>query len=238
MTSSAESDSAVSREGGDIPSSIPPWAKAHGFLEIAMTKIFLVRHGEAENPKNVIYGRLPGFGLSAKGREEAKMAGEYLRLHSLARSIYTSSMLRTRQTAQIIHRNIVGSKVTLAEEIIETDLGEWVGKTEEELVKAGVWQVFINHPSRVTVGEGIPSVQKRIVAWIERLVKSKQGQEYIVVSHREPIRLLTLFLEKRQMDDLNQVPCETGSITTVIVDQEMNLFKPIEYWEPDMGEPL
>ncbi|MDP9227152.1 MAG: histidine phosphatase family protein, partial [Actinomycetota bacterium] len=36
--------------------------------------IHLVRHGQVENPKGVIYGRLPGFHLSERGLQEAASA--------------------------------------------------------------------------------------------------------------------------------------------------------------------
>ena len=36
------------------------------------TVVHLVRHGEVENPQRVLYGRIPGFHLSAEGRVMAK----------------------------------------------------------------------------------------------------------------------------------------------------------------------
>ncbi len=33
--------------------------------------LHLVRHGEVENPKGVIYGRLPGYRLSERGQRQA-----------------------------------------------------------------------------------------------------------------------------------------------------------------------
>ena len=36
------------------------------------TLIYLIRHGEVQNPSRVRYGRLPGYGLSDLGREQAK----------------------------------------------------------------------------------------------------------------------------------------------------------------------
>src|SRR5229473_8063733 len=42
------------------------------------TVVHLVRHGEVENPQRVLYGRLPGFHLSADGRVMAKAAANFL----------------------------------------------------------------------------------------------------------------------------------------------------------------
>ena len=43
-----------------------------------MGVVHLVRHGEVENPRGVIYGRLPGFGLSARGRAQVEETAAYL----------------------------------------------------------------------------------------------------------------------------------------------------------------
>ena len=37
------------------------------------TVIHLVRHGQVENPRRVLYGRLPGYHLSLRGRAQANL---------------------------------------------------------------------------------------------------------------------------------------------------------------------
>ena len=61
--------------------------------------ISLVRHGHVHNPRAVFYGRLPGFGLDAQGRQEALRAGRALRAKNLA-AVFSSPLLRARQTAR------------------------------------------------------------------------------------------------------------------------------------------
>ena len=41
-------------------------------------QIHLVRHGEVFNPQGVLYGRLPGYGLSDLGRRMAQAAADDL----------------------------------------------------------------------------------------------------------------------------------------------------------------
>ncbi|MBR9979565.1 MAG: histidine phosphatase family protein [Desulfatitalea sp.] len=62
------------------------------------TCIHLIRHGEVHNPDQILYGRLPRFRLSARGRAQARSAGDHLRAHDL-RAVFSSPLLRTRQTA-------------------------------------------------------------------------------------------------------------------------------------------
>ena len=48
---------------------------------MTVEKIHLVRHGEVENPKGIIYGRLPGFHLSERGQRQAAAAAQHLTAH-------------------------------------------------------------------------------------------------------------------------------------------------------------
>ncbi len=65
------------------------------------TVISLIRHGHVHNPDGLFYGRLPGFGLSAQGRSEAKRVGHALGGKPLT-AIFCGPLLRARQTAQEI----------------------------------------------------------------------------------------------------------------------------------------
>ena len=73
----------------------------------------LIRHGHVDNPNNVLYGRLPGFRLSGKGREQARSAAAALRQWDLA-AIFSSPLLRARQTAREILRYHPGLKLKIS----------------------------------------------------------------------------------------------------------------------------
>ena len=66
------------------------------------TQIFLIRHGSVDNPDDISYGRLP-IPLSKKGREELLSLAGVLKSHSIKFDhLYTSPLVRAKQTAQII----------------------------------------------------------------------------------------------------------------------------------------
>jgi len=67
----------------------------------APTNVYLVRHGNVHNPHKILYGRLPRFRLSERGREEARSAGRFLNGANVA-ALYCSPLLRTLQTAREI----------------------------------------------------------------------------------------------------------------------------------------
>ncbi|HMM43059.1 MAG TPA: histidine phosphatase family protein, partial [Thermomicrobiales bacterium] len=66
-----------------------------------MTTILFVRHTEVENPDGLLYGRLPGFRLSDAGRRHAERVAGAIAGRDIA-AIYSSPLLRARQTAAII----------------------------------------------------------------------------------------------------------------------------------------
>jgi broad specificity phosphatase PhoE len=65
------------------------------------TTIHLVRHGEVHNPEDIYYGRIPGYRLSERGREQAAAAGKFLANKPLV-AIYASPQQRAQETAEII----------------------------------------------------------------------------------------------------------------------------------------
>ena len=70
-------------------------------MESEPIKIYLIRHGEVHNPDQILYGRLPGFRLNDNGRRQAREAGKTLNGRSID-AVFSSPMLRARQTAQAI----------------------------------------------------------------------------------------------------------------------------------------
>ena len=60
--------------------------------------VHLVRHGNVENPDRVVYGRLPDFHLSDRGRAEAAEAGRKLAGRPIG-LVLCSPMERAQETA-------------------------------------------------------------------------------------------------------------------------------------------
>jgi len=93
-------------------------------------RIYLIRHGEVENPKHILYGRLPGFHLSKQGKIEIQQTVMKLK-SSKAKilKIYTSPLERAVETAEIIAKafNISPSNIIKEDRIIEVNTGKWEG---------------------------------------------------------------------------------------------------------------
>lgn len=68
-------------------------------MAVRNTTIYLIRHGEVHNPQQILYGRLPRFRLSTRGIYQAQAAGLELKDRRPLNAVFSSPMLRARQTA-------------------------------------------------------------------------------------------------------------------------------------------
>lgn len=87
-------------------------------VQPATTRILLIRHGHVGNPRSILYGRLPGFRLSALGRLQARCTGRRLRDLPLA-AVVSSPLLRCRQTAHEILALHPGLRLLISQRITE-----------------------------------------------------------------------------------------------------------------------
>jgi probable phosphoglycerate mutase len=145
------------------------------------TTIHLVRHADVHNPAEIIYGRLPRFGLSARGREQAARTARFFADKPLA-AIYTSPQLRARQTAAAIaayHPHLpVRISVLLAE--IRTS---WEGTPAAAL---GKYFNFYD-PLRDPRDESIADIFRRMQRIIRSLCRRHPGHQVVCVTHGDPI---------------------------------------------------
>ena len=147
-----------------------------------------VRHGSTEN--NVarpprLQGRRVDLGLSAQGRREAERTAQLLANQPLA-AIYSSPLQRARETALCI-ANPHGLPVTLVEELVEADVGDWEGRSWEEIEASDPesHQRFLTDPATFGYrGERISAqVQRRVGPAMQQLMGANLGGRIVVVGH-------------------------------------------------------
>jgi broad specificity phosphatase PhoE len=150
------------------------------------TTVWLARHGEAHNPNNVLYARLPRVRLTAEGRRQAEALARVLRRRPLA-AIYSSPMLRARRTADAI----LAAHSELGRFRIDSDLLEvrtaWQGEPNATLEQID-WDLYAHprHPDDDT----LVGISTRMQRWLRRMLKRHAGQEVVGVSHGDPILIL------------------------------------------------
>jgi len=182
-----------------------------------VTVFHLLRHGEP-SVFGRINGRLPGVGLSAKGRAEigavaGRLAGEKIE------AIYASPLQRTRETAEILSDRLT-LPVQYREDVIELDFGEWTGLTADEIRKDERWQMWSRCRSIAAIpgGESWRQVQDRIVHALFDLQRLHPSENVVIVSHGDVIRAGLLFALGMPLDFHSRIEIGLASLSLVRLD--------------------
>ena len=161
-----------------------------------ITVVHLVRHGEVANPRGVIYGRLPGYHLSADGQLMAKAAADYLADRDVV-LLRCSPLDRAVETAAPI-----GQQFGLEPEIDERLIEPWnyfegmtFGVGDGSLRKPRHWKALCN-PFRPSWGEPYREVAARMLAAATDAARAARGHEAVCVSHQLPIWVTRLAVER------------------------------------------
>jgi len=152
------------------------------------TVIHLVRHGHVHNPQAILYGRLPGFGLSEEGREQAQAAAIALRDRPLA-TIFSSPMLRAWQTAEAIrgqgHDGLVVQTSPLLDEVHTFFEGRHVSEAA-----ARDWDVYTGVGPEFEQPADILARAREFIAQVRR---QYAGQHVAAVTHGDLIAFTILW---------------------------------------------
>ncbi len=148
------------------------------------TTIYIVRHGEYENPEYVFPGRLPGYPLSPKGKIQVQGLAAYLKDKNIE-VLYSSPVQRARESAEIIQETLhlpilfddrLMEVRTSLEGISMKLLDETMGKLPylpEQVAKGG---------------ESMEELSSRMYDALEDIRKKHEGKTMLVVTHGDPIR--------------------------------------------------
>lgn len=155
-----------------------------------MTRLILVRHAPTSETGKRLTGRLPGVALSHAGRRAASELARALAGTPL-QAVYTSPVLRCRETAAIIAEPH-GLRPLAHHGLTEVDYGAWAGRTLASLRRTSLWHLIHTAPSRVSFPEGetLPAVQARALAACEALTAAHPEATLALVSHGDVIGLI------------------------------------------------
>jgi probable phosphoglycerate mutase len=141
-----------------------------------MTKstILLVRHGETDwNAAGRLQGQTD-TPLNDLGRRQAAALADRLSADSVT-AIYTSDLLRARETADIV-RGRLGLPVAVEPALRERNWGSWEGLTPTE--RAGV----------AFQGETAEEHRQRTLTAVRRIAERHPGERVLVVTHGGSMR--------------------------------------------------
>ena len=182
-----------------------------------MTVFYLLRHGEPA-VFGRINGRLPGVGLSVKGRAEIAVVAGRLAAEKIE-AIYSSPLQRTRETAEILADRL-GLPIQYREDVIELDFGEWTGLTADQIRQDERWQMWSNCRSIAAIpgGESWRPVQDRVVGALFDLRRRHPSGSIVLVSHGDVIRAGLLFALGMPLDFYSRIEVALASLSTIRLD--------------------
>ena len=158
------------------------------------TKIYLIRHGAIENPDDVIYGRLPGFGLSEKGKEQVRQLAQILNSKGIKFDvIYSSPLDRAVQTAQILNNQVGDTDIEIREELSDVSHASLEGQPLDVLRKV---EFDAYRPEFLVEGGETPqAIINRTKQLLDEVKQKHRSETIALVSHGDPIRLLLWSLQ-------------------------------------------
>lgn len=155
------------------------------------TIVHVCRHGQVDNPDHVLYGRLPGYGLSDLGRRMAQRLAEYFSGVELAHLV-SSPLQRAQETMAPIAAAHPHLDVAIDERVIEAENvfeGVSFGRFNERLLlPQNLWQ--LRNPFRPSWGEPYAELVGRMrPAIVDAAAAAGPGAQALIVSHQLPIYL-------------------------------------------------
>jgi broad specificity phosphatase PhoE len=180
-----------------------------------ITIVHLLRHGEVHNPSGVLYGRLPGYHLSANGRAMAAAAADFFSERMIA-TVYASPLTRAQETAEPVAERH-GLPIITDERLIESgNVLEGKSVSLKHLARNPVNWRYLWNPFTPSWGEPYTEVVARMWAVVERARDENGGREAVCVSHQLPIWVTRLHAEHRRLwHNPQSRECALGSVTSL-----------------------
>lgn len=157
------------------------------------TTILLIRHADVHNPEEVVYGRLPRFRLSKDGLAQAQMTAVALAREPLT-AIYSSPMLRARQTARIIAECHPAVRVSVSKLLQEVHTS-YQGRSWKDLGR----DINLYEPRIHPKDETMDDVGDRMERFVGQLLIRHRGGTVACVSHADPIMIAKVRLQGEKL---------------------------------------
>ena len=198
------------------------------------TVVHLVRHGEVHNPKKLLYGRLPDFHLSSRGRSMAARTATSFKGKDVT-YLAASPLERVQETAAPIAEG-VGQDIQTNRDLIES------GNVFEGLRTKGLRSQLLNpirwrhmtNPLKPSWGEPYAEILERMLRAVDKARAEAEGHEAVLVSHQLPIVMVQRWAQgKRLPHNPATRKCDLASVTTLVFEGDK--LKSWSYSEPAKG---
>ncbi|MEO8288355.1 MAG: histidine phosphatase family protein [Chloroflexota bacterium] len=206
--------------------------------EEAGTIVYFVRHTDVHNPDDILYGRLPRFGLSALGRQQADVTASVLAEEPVD-VFFTSPQLRARQTLKVIAAAHPDAPIHTSSLLAEVVTG-WQGRPHSDL--EGIGFNFYDNPLH-PADEGLDDLWVRIRKFVGRVRRGYPGNNVVALTHGDIVHLARagfrgLPIEIASIRLPHPYPGK-GSLTRFTFSGDLDATYPlsVEYYDPNGDDP-
>ncbi len=183
-----------------------------------MSRLLLARHGQSVSNAVRRFQGVQDVALSELGERQAAALGQALR-HRRVTAVYTSPLERARRTAEIAVEGL-GLSLTQVHELRELSLGDWEGRTVEEISRlpGDPYTQWVRDPVACLPpgAEPLADVQLRVVGAMSEIAAAHpNGQEALVVCHGGVISAYLAFCLGLPLGSIWRLTLSNGSITEI-----------------------
>ena len=140
-----------------------------------------------------MYGRLPRFRLSERGHLQAQQTARFLASRPVT-AIYTSPLLRARQTAEVLSQYHPSAPVRSSRALLEV-------RTSYQGSPNSILQPGFSfyEPPKEPGDETMQEVFERLVRFLRRAASRHRGGTVVAVTHADPIAIMRVGLDRLPM---------------------------------------
>jgi broad specificity phosphatase PhoE len=191
-----------------------------------MTALFLARHGQSVSNAVRRFQGTQDVPLSELGCRQAAALGRALRSRRVAH-VYASPLERARRTAEIVVAEL-GVPLTLVDDLRELSLGEWEGRTVEEICAqpGNLYTQWVRDPAR-----NLPPGAEPLTAVAERVLRAvgiiaaahPNGDDVLVVAHGGIISVYLAHWLGLPLSAIWRLTVSNGSLSSVAPPRVLSL---------------
>ena len=175
---------------------------------MSKTRLLLVRHGETDDNKNLVFQGQLGRGLNALGREQA--------------ALLASDLDRARETAEILG-HALGLTPSPDPDLREVYLGAWQGLSYAEIAARfpdewAAWRA--GKDIRRGGGETYAELGERVIRSLERLADAHPGATVLVVSHGAALKSFVAHVLGLRSEGMRAFRVQANTGVTVVERDE------------------
>ncbi|NRA86506.1 MAG: 2,3-bisphosphoglycerate-dependent phosphoglycerate mutase [Rhizobiales bacterium] len=189
----------------------------------------IIRHGESQWNFEKRFTGLSDIGLTAKGVEEAKQAGQILLDQNINYDMaFCSKLKRAKNTLDLVletmqHKDI---EIVAHKALNERDFGDITGKYHRDIINQyGQTQVDIwrnSYESAPPNGESLEDLADRCLPYFnsEILTQYQLGKNILIVAHSVTIRALLMQIKQISKIDIVHLSVKNGQPLNFILNKD------------------